>query len=54
MPDTFLVEPREGWVDPLGDYRKALFRAEHSGHFPMAGSMFFAKHVLGLEPYSFR
>jgi len=51
MPDTFLVEPREGWVDPLGDYRKALFRAEHSGHFPMAGSMFFAKHVLGLEPY---
>jgi hypothetical protein len=53
MPDTFLVEPREGWVDPLGDYRKALFKAEHSGHFPMAGSIFFARHVLGPEPYVF-
>ena len=51
MPDTFLVEPHEGWADPLGDYRKALFKAMHSGHFPMAGSILSAKHVLGREPY---
>jgi hypothetical protein len=51
MPDTFLAEPHEGWADPLGDYRKALFKAMHSGHFPDAGSVFSAKHVLGSEPY---
>jgi hypothetical protein len=51
MPDTFLVEPREGWADPLGEYRKALFRAEHSGRFPMSGSIFSARHVLGPKPY---
>jgi hypothetical protein len=51
MPDTFLVEPPEGWADPLGDYRKALFKAMHSGHFPMSGSILSAKHVLGAEPY---
>jgi hypothetical protein len=51
MPDTFFIEPREGWADPLGDYRKALFEAMHSGHFPMGGSIFSAKHVLRQEPY---
>jgi hypothetical protein len=51
MPDTFLVEPHEGWVDPLGDYRKALFKAMHNGHFPIAVSSLSAKHVLGPEPY---
>jgi hypothetical protein len=51
MPDNFSVEPSEGWVDPLGDYRKALFRAEHSGHFPIARSTMSSKHVLGPEPY---
>ena len=25
-PITSSVEPQEGWVDPLGDYRKALFQ----------------------------
>jgi hypothetical protein len=52
MPDTFSAEPREGWADPLGEYRKALFSAEHSGHFPIAVSSFSAKHVLGPEPYA--
>jgi hypothetical protein len=53
MPDNFSVEPSEGWVDPLGDYRKALFRAEHSGHFTTARSTMSSKHVLGPEPYVF-
>lgn len=53
MPDTFLVEPQEGWIDPLGDYRKAFFKAMHSGHFPIAESRLSAEHVLGLEPYVF-
>ena len=51
MPDTFLVEPPEGWADPLGDYREALFNAMHSGHFPMSGSFLSAEHILGAEPY---
>ena len=51
MPDTFLVEPHKGWADPLVDYRKALFKSMHSGHFPMSGSGFSAKHVLGPEPF---
>jgi hypothetical protein len=51
MPDNFSVEPTEGWVDPLGDYRKALFSAEHSGRFPIARSTMSSKHVLGPEPY---
>lgn len=53
MPDTFLVEPHEGWADPLGDYRKALFKAMHSGHFTFAGGGLSAKHVLGTQPYVF-
>ena len=51
MPDTFLVEPHEGWADPLGEYRKALFKAMHSGHFPFAGSGISAENVLSQEPY---
>ena len=51
MPDNFSVEPTEGWVDPLGDYRKALFSAEHSGRLPIARSTMSSKHVLGQEPY---
>lgn len=53
MPDTFLVEPHEGWADPLGDYREPLFKAMHSGHFTFAGGGLSAKHILGAEPYVF-
>jgi hypothetical protein len=51
MPDNFSVEPSEGGLDPLDDYRKALFRAEHSGHLPIARSTMSSKHLLGPEPY---
>jgi hypothetical protein len=51
MPDNFSIEPSGAWVDPLSDYRKALFRAEHSGHFPIARATMSSKHVLGPEPY---
>jgi hypothetical protein len=51
LSNNFSVEPTEGWVDPLGDHRKALFSAEHGGRFPIARSTMFSKHVLGAEPY---
>jgi hypothetical protein len=53
MPDTFFAEPREGWSDPLGEYRKALFEAEHSGRIPITGFGISSIHILGSEPYTF-
>jgi hypothetical protein len=52
LRDIFRVEPVSGWEDPLGDYRKALFKAETSGHFPISGSFMTNSIVLSPKPYA--
>jgi hypothetical protein len=50
LRDIFQIKPASGWEDPLADYRKALFKAETSGHFPIAGSVLSANVSLSPEP----
>ena len=52
LRDVFLVEPVSGWEDPLGDYRNALFKAETSGHFPIADSLMSSSIALSPKPYA--
>lgn len=51
LQDTFRVEPEEGWEDPLGDYRNAVFKAETSGHVGIDGSVLSSSIPLSPKPF---